>query len=175
MKKLLLLFAITFMLLTSAQAQFFLGGSMTAYKYPGDHGVKFTRTSFSPFLGYQHNRWSFGLGFSYIKATGIYHSLTYGRAHALTYEPFVRYDIVQKSRFAFFTDAFFSYTRYDGKNLHYLGFSPGIRYDLSKHLIATVQLGAIGYSDDFFYGYKGLVCSLSLNTALISLYYRFAK
>ena len=175
MKKLLLLLAIIFTLLTSAKAQFFLGGNISAYKYPKSHGVKYTYVSFSPSVGYQYNRWAFGMSFNYQKVTGIYHSHTYGSADAFTYEPFAQFEIIRKDRVAFITDLTFSYTRCDGERYHFIGITPGIRYNLTKHLMADVYLGVIGYSDDFFYGNKGFICSLSLNTATFSLYYRFTK
>ena len=175
MKKLLLLFMISFTLLTSVKAQLFVGGSVFIYEAPQNSSLKYTNISVAPVLGYQYQRWSFGLGFYYQKVSGIYHNLTFGSANAFSYEPFVQYDIVKKERWAFFTDLTLSYTRNGDNRYHYFGFSPGVRFNLTKHLMTDIYLGTIGYSDDYFYGYKGFICSISLNTAQISLYYKLAK
>ena len=174
MRQIVLPILLLFALSTSAYAQFFLGGSFDSYHYPSGV-VEFKYRSFSPSLGFQYERWSVGVDVSYQKAAGRYHNFTYDETKAFTVQPFVRYNIIEKNRFAFFTDAFFSYTRYKLANHHFFGLSPGIQYDLTQRWRVEVDFGTIGYCDSFFYGYEGLICSFNACATAIFLYYRFTK
>ena len=169
MKKLVLVLAIVFAGIMSANAQVWIGGGVGAKVDNGGTLVKL-----APELGYSiNNQWQVALGTDYtLAAAGG------ATAHALNLEPYVRYvggTIDHK---------FFVFVDLCGEIglLNNTGFAvllkPGVAWQVTEKFTAAFRLGYLGYDHGFvidpqFASPNGFVMNCDLAAPQIRLYYSF--
>ena len=138
MKKIVLTLAIAFMGIFTAQAQVWLGGSLSA------NITKDSKTfSIAPDVGYCFKDSPFSI------ACAVEYGGTFidgeGYSHALTLSPYFRYDICTlEERFSLFVDL-----TSDIDALHFrtfdIGLSPGVSFNVTEHWSAEFSYGFLGY------------------------------
>ena len=138
MKK--ILFTLTFLIAVflTAQAQLWLGGSVSV------HLDKETKTfGIAPDMGYCFADTPFSVGCA-VAYEGTFTSED-GHFHSLTLTPYFRYDLCTlEERFSFFIDLAadieaLSFSFFD------IGFSPGVSFNISDHWSAEFSYGFLGY------------------------------
>ena len=151
-------------------AQWYLGGGLG---YSEQNMVSLLH--FSPEVGYSFNpHWTVGLGTSFQRIDRtVYNNVqeTYiiSRSDYWFLNPYVRFTFLNIDKLSFFVDAAGSFDANHGFDVNYLGFRPGLSYQLTDHFTAVAQIGFIGsYNHNFR-------AELGLNTLEFSLYYQFKK
>ena len=130
---------------------------------------------FSPEVGYSFNpHWTVGLGTSFqriymtsyndVQATYINNRFDYWFLN-----PYVRFTFLNIDKLSFFVDAAGSFDVNHGFDVNYLGFRPGLSYQLTDHFTAVAHIGFIGSYHQTFKAEAGL------NNLEFSLYYQFKK
>ena len=158
-----------------AAAQWYVGGGL------GYHTESSTDLfHFSPEAGYSFNpHWTIGLGTSLEYWTGqvkmVYKNpeenvITKDMSDFRWYlNPYVRYTFLRLDRLSFFADAAGRFDANHGFDVNYLGFRPGLSYQLTDHFTAVAHIGFIGSYHQTFKAEAGL------NNLEFSLYYQFKK
>ena len=166
MKKLLFSIIFAFIGIFTAQAQWYIGGSVNAAMTKESQAF-----SIAPDVGYTFSNapFSVALAFEY----GGEFSKDEGYSHSLTLSPYCRYDIYDISeRFTLFADLF---ADIDALELGYfdVGLKSGVSFDLTEHWSAEFSIGLLGYewkkvSDDkpthsFMLGFETAAPSFGIN------------
>lgn len=170
MKKILLTIAFIVTAVVSAQAQFWIGGSVNAQIN------KETKTfTIAPDVGYCFSNTPFSLGCALEYEGSFLRGEEYEQA--LTISPYFRYDICDiEERFSLFVDLttdidVLEFSSFD------IGLAPGVSFDLTEHWSAEFSYGFLGYqqeagrSEDRFE--KSFVLDFKLATASFGIYYNF--
>lgn len=138
MKRLILVIVFALGGILTAQAQWFLGGSVNA-----NLNKDLKTFTIAPDAGYYFDDTPFSVGCA-VEYSGS-HSNDEGYTHSLTLSPYFRYDIFDISeRFSFFTDLV---ADIDVLELGWfdIGLSPGVSFDLTEHWSAEFSAGFLGY------------------------------
>lgn len=169
MKKLVLVLAIVFAGLTSANAQVWIGGGVGAQIQKG-----LTAIEIAPEIGYViNNQWQIALGADYAFASA------YGTANLLYLEPYVRYvgGTIGK-KFSLFVDLTGDFNLLDAGKGYGIFLRPGIAWQATDKFTAAFRLGYLGYDHGFnpggsFNSNNGFVMNCDLAAPQIRLYYNF--
>lgn len=163
MKKLVLVLAIVFAGVLSANAQVWIGGGVGA-----EIEKNSTMFEIAPEIGYCiNNQWQIALGADYAFAKAG------GTANFLYLEPYVRYvggTIGQK--FSLFLDLTGDFALLDAPSSYGVFLRPGIAWQATEKFTAAFRLGYAGY-DHNFYGVDGFNLNCDLAAPQIRLYYNF--
>lgn len=169
MKRIIFIIAIAFCFCLNTQAQVFIGGK---FSNSTEHSLKYHLFSFC--VGYQYNKLAWGLDYAFQNANRLYNGVyTIKREYAFDFSPFFRYHFYNNGKMSLFLLSEFTYTIHKNEKYHAIFCSPGIQYQLSKHCAVTANVGFIGYSDSYWYGFKDFGCSFELGSSSLSFYYVF--
>lgn len=138
MKKLLFTIAFAFVCTLTAQAQWYIGGSVSAAVNKESQAF-----SVAPDVGYCFAKVPISVACA-IEYEGCFQSGE-GYAHNMIVTPYFRYNICDiGERFSFFTDLFagIDMLRF---NIFNVGLSPGVSFDLTEHWSAEFSVGFLGY------------------------------
>ena len=138
MKKLLFTLVLAFIGIYTVQAQWYIGGSVSAFVNKESQTF-----SIAPDVGYTFSNAPFSVACA-LEYGGEF-SKNDGYTHSLTVSPYFRYEICDiGDRFSFFVDLF---TDIDALELSSfdIGLSPGISFDLTDHWSAEFSVGLLGY------------------------------
>ncbi|MBP5796858.1 MAG: hypothetical protein J6W26_01090 [Bacteroidales bacterium] len=165
MKKLVLVLAIVFAGIMSANAQVWVGGGLSASVQKG-----LTAIELAPEVGYCINdQWQVALGIDYGMATGGGYT-----TNVLYLEPYVRYvgGTIGK-KFSLFVDLTGDLSLLDApKDAYAVMLQPGIAWQATDKFTAAFRFAKIGY-DHNIYGTDGFLLQGVLATSRIGIYYNF--
>ena len=163
MKKLVLVLAIVFAGIMSANAQVWVGGGVNAQIQRG-----VTAIELAPEVGYCiNNQWQVALGMDYSLATGGGYT-----AHQLYLEPYVRYvgGTIGK-KFSLFVDLCGDIAAVNGAGYAVM-LRPGIAWQATEKFTAAFRFGFAGYDHNFKgSGNNGFVMACDLAAPQIRIYY----
>ena len=165
MKKLVLVLAIVFAGIMSANAQVWVGGGLGTSIQKG-----VTTVQLAPEVGYAFNsQWQVALGVDYSMATG-------GGAtvNMLYLQPYVRYvGGTIGHKFSLFVDLTGDFSLLDAPKGHYaVMLQPGIAWQATEKFTAAFRFAKIGY-DHGIYGTDGFLLQGALACPRIGIYYNF--
>lgn len=165
MKKLVLVLAIVFAGIMSANAQVWVGGGLGTSIQKG-----MTTVQLAPEVGYAFNsQWQVALGVDYSMATG-------GGAtvNMLYLQPYVRYvGGTIGHKFSLFVDLTGDFSLLDAPKGHYaVMLQPGIAWQATEKFTAAFRFAKIGY-DHGIYGTDGFLLQGALACPRIGIYYNF--
>lgn len=166
MKKLVLVLAIVFAGLTSANAQVWIGGGVGAQAEKGAFAIEL-----APEVGYViNNQWQLALGadYTFMNVSG------FGSYNELYLEPYVRYvgGTIGK-KFSLFVDLCGDFGVVNGTGYAVM-LRPGIAWQATEKFTAAFRFGFAGYDHDFKgSGNNGFVMNCDLAAPQIRLYYNF--
>ena len=138
MKKLLFSIIFAFIGIFTAQAQWYIGGSVNAAMTKESQAF-----SIAPDVGYSFTNAPFSIACA-LEYGGEF-SKDDGYTHSLTVSPYFRYDICDiGERFSLFTDLIFDI---DALELSFFDvmLCPGVSFDLTEHWSAEFSIGVLGY------------------------------
>lgn len=167
MKKLVLVFAIVFAGVMSANAQVWIGGGLGA-----DIQKNHTGITLSPEVGYMIPDSPFtialGAGYTFDNVKGV------GSTNALTLQPYFRYvPCTIANKFSLFLDLTGDFGLIDApKGAYAVLLQPGIAWMATEKWTAAFRFGKIGY-DHNFYGTDGFLMRCDLAAPSIRIYYNF--
>ena len=172
MKKLVLVLALAFAGILTANAQVWVGGGLGA-------SIQKNSTSFSiaPEVGYViNNHWQValgaGYGFNQTKAEVLGETIT-NTVNTLALQPYVRYvggTIGQK--FSLFVDLCGDFGLLDDARDYAVTLQPGIAWQATEKFTAAFRFAKVGY-DHNFYGTDGFLLDGDLAAPQIRIYYNF--
>ena len=172
MKKLVLVLALAFAGILTANAQVWVGGGLGA-------SIQKNSTSFSiaPEVGYViNNHWQValgaGYGFNQTKAEVLGETIT-NTVNTLALQPYVRYvggTIGQK--FSLFVDLCGDFGLLDDARDYAVTLQPGIAWQATEKFTAAFRFAKVGY-DHNFYGTDGFLLDGDLCAPQIRLDYNF--
>lgn len=163
MKKLVLVLAIVFAGVMTANAQVWIGGGLNAQIEKG-----YTAFEIAPEVGYCiNNQWQVALGADYALVSAG------GTANALYLEPYVRYvGGTIGHKFSLFVDLTGDFALLDAPSAYGVFLRPGIAWQATDKFTAAFRLGFLGY-DHHFYGADGFLMNMDLSAPSIRIYYNF--
>ena len=168
MKKLVLVLAIVFAGMMTANAQVWIGGGLGA-----DIQKNHTGITLSPEVGYMIPDSPFtialGAGYTFDNVKGV------GSTNALTLQPYFRYvPCTIGGKFSLFLDLTGDFGLIGGpkKGAYAVMLQPGIAWMATDKWTAAFRFGKIGY-DHNFYGTDGFLMRCDLAAPSIRIYYNF--
>lgn len=163
MKKLVLVLAIVFAGVMSANAQVWIGGGANAQIQKG-----LTAIEIAPEVGYViNNQWQIALGADFATVNAG------GSTNALVLEPYVRYvGGTIGHKFSLFVDLTGDLTLLDAPQAYGVFLRPGIAWQATDKFTAAFRLGYLGY-DHGIYGADGFLMNMDLSAPSIRIYYNF--
>lgn len=138
MKKAFFAIVFAFIGIITAQAQWYIGGSIN-----GNLGKETKTLNMVPDVGYYFSDNSFALGCEFEYNLSFLEGE--GTSHSLDISPYGTLDICDISeRFSLFLDII---TSFDALSFNYfeIGLSPGVAFSLTEHWEAVFNFGYIGY------------------------------
>ena len=168
MKKLVLVLALAFAGILTANAQVWVGGGLGA-------SIQKNSTSFSiaPEVGYViNNHWqvALGAGYGFNQTKVLEQAVT---TNTLALQPYVRYvggTIGQK--FSLFVDLCGDFGLLDDARDYAVTLQPGIAWQATEKFTAAFRFAKVGY-DHNFYGTDGFLLDGDLAAPQIRIYYNF--
>jgi hypothetical protein len=172
MKKLVLVLAIVFAGVMSANAQVWIGGALGAQVEKNHTGF-----DFAPEIGYAiNNQWQLALGIDYgfdqtkMEIAGVEHKTT---ASNLYLQPYVRYvGGTIGHKFSLFADLCGDIALLDAQGAYAVTIQPGIAWQATDKFTAAFRFAKIGY-DHNIYGTDGFLLQGALAATRIGIYYNF--
>ena len=165
MKKLVLVLALAFAGIMTANAQVWIGGGLGTSVQKG-----LTTIDLAPEVGYCINdQWQVALGIDYGMATGSGYT-----ANVLYLQPYVRYvGGTIGHKFSLFVDLTGDFSLLDAPKGDYaVMLQPGIAWQATEKFTAAFRFAKIGY-DHNIYGTDGFLLQGVLATSRIGIYYNF--
>lgn len=175
MKKFLLLMVVAVSSL-AANAQYYVGGEVGAWRNSDDNHTTFT---LAPEFGFGlSDKWAIGLSFAYG------HEYFEGvKQNSVAVDPYARWSYAKFGPVSLFLDMGFGVAAYklkdadDSQVAWRVGVQPGVNVTLTKQLSFVAHVGYLGYrnADDGIspYGEQGFGFNLSGNDLTFGLYYNF--
>ena len=147
MKKVLLMIAVAFIAVISADAQYYVGGT-SAINHDKDNDL--TTFTIAPEVGYNiNNQWAVGgeIGYTHQGSDG----LKYNSFH---FSPYARFTFYSNDIFRLFVDgavgiATSKVKGFDAETGFQIGARPGIAIDITDHFAFVTTYGFLGYRDDY--------------------------
>ena len=169
MKKLVLVLAIVFAGIMSANAQVWIGGGLGAQVEKN-----YTGFSIAPEVGYSiNNHWqvALGLSFDYKKGTPANSISEVKNNKELTFQPYVRYvGGTIGHKFSLFVDLCGDFGLLDRKGDFAVTLQPGIAWAATERFTAAFRFATIGY-DHGIYGADGFLLKGALSCPSVGIYY----
>ena len=161
MKKLVLVFAIVFAGIMSANAQVWVGGGVGAQVQSGN-----TMIEVAPEVGYCiNNQWQVALGADYV------FSKTAGTSNSLLLEPYVRYvGGTIGHKFSLFLDLTGDFGLIDASG-YAVSLRPGIAWQATEKFTAAFRFGFAGYDHGLYGASNGFFMNCDLAAPQIRIYY----
>src|SRR5574344_613049 len=139
-------------LTVSANAQWYVGGTVGFASTKNASVDSKTTFKIQPEVGYNINTdWAVGVIVGYHKGycnlmDGIQYTATNMDEKIFTVAPYVRYKFINFKGGKVFTDLGFGYAnyKYEG-NLFFVGITPGVSIDITKHISFLTEFGFVGY------------------------------
>ena len=168
MKKLVLVLAIVFAGVMSANAQVWVGLNNIGAVVEKNH----MSCSISPEIGYNINQqWCVALGFGYLYEQTKSELLGTTTQNVLALQPYVRYTggTIGK-KFFLFADLCGDFSLLDGPKAYAVTIQPGIAWAATERFTAAFRFAKIGY-DHNFYSADGFLLQGALACPRIGIYY----
>ena len=167
MKKLLLVLALAFAGIFTANAQVWVGGGLGAQIEKNHTGI-----SVAPEVGYMIPNTPFTVALGAIYNYGNIKDI--GSTNALSLQPYFRYaPITIADKFVLFMDLTGDFNLMDAdKSAYAVMLQPGIAWMATDKWTAAFRFGKVGY-DHNFYGTDGFLLTGDLAAPQIRLYYNF--
>lgn len=151
MKKFLLMIVVAFAFLT-ANAQFYVGGTLNLWH---DDNADATEFTLAPSVGYELNKkWAIGGELEFSAVSDYYTKFAIA--------PYARWSFFQKDRVKLFLDMGFGISVFDldddwddvpgvddSETGFQIGVQPGIAVALTKHFSVLAKVGFFGYDDSY--------------------------
>lgn len=182
MKKIILMAVMSVMTLTAAAQDWFVGGSVAAWRNDND---KITTIKIQPEVGYNlSNKWAIGtvLGWTYIHRQSV-------DGNFVDFKPYARYTMFRSGIVSLFVDGGvdlgFGKASYDGYDsdtavTYGIGFKPGVSFELNDRFSLEAHAGFLGYrgsndaaKDLLDSHYDGWGFDFSGYTLSLGFYYKF--
>ena len=166
MKKLVLVLAIVFAGVMSANAQMWIGGGLGANIDKG-----YTYINLAPELGYVINdQWQAALGVDYsmTKYEGV------DAANVLYLQPYVRYvGGTIGHKFSLFADLTGDFGVVGAKNCYAVMLQPGIAWNPTEKFTVAFRFARVGYDHGIYPGGEGFQLYGALAANRLGIYYNF--
>ena len=149
MKKILMTLLVAAMAMT-ANAQFYVGGSVGVGSVKLGHNDAETTYKFVPEIGYNLNSdWALGVAFGYQKGACSLGNGNYGQdvdTELLQINPYVRYTAVKSNVINVFVDGGVGIGSYKDLGTQFqLGLRPGVAVNLNKSISFVAHVGFVGF------------------------------
>lgn len=150
MKKILMV-VFVMMVVLSAKAQIYTGGTLSLWNDDDNNATSFT---ISPEIGYNlSEKWALGvtLGFAHAKTDEL-------NVNVFAIAPYARFSYYENKLVRLFVDGGFGFSTAkekkvdDAINGFEIGFKPGIAVKLNEHFSLVAKCGFLGYRDDYAVG-----------------------
>ena len=164
MKKVFLILALAFAGIFTANAQVWLGGSVSTVLSKNTKSFKI-----APEVGYSLKNvpLSFACAFDF-----AYVNNPYQKGTGLTLTPYVRYTIANIEKFSFSLDAMGQFGLIDAKGFR-VGLRPIVAWMATKHWTAAFSVGFLGYDKMNYYDHGAFVLDFETAAPSFGLYYNF--
>ena len=196
MKKAILTFVIAFAGIITANAQVWLGGSLS-FNTNKAEGQRGTYLFLGPEVGYSFGDWSVAMALGYANSTsaalaGPTNKYT---TSALQVSPYIRYNVCNIEKFSFFLDGAFDFIGWrdkyningtitygrDWQTTWQAGIKPGIAFHPTAKWAAVFHCGFIGYSKGSIGGIDNIISpydpgfniDFTASTISVGFYYNF--